>query len=457
MAVIDEQRLRQIYCGEEFRQLEQIGHYLTDRVVEIVRIFYNELMERDEARFFLDSRIVAQRLTGSMTEWLQELFRPHDEPDLVRFLDRQRQIGETHARINIPMHLVVEGGRIIRREIGEVLAQVRVERGELVHMVVLVNEVLDHAMSLINESYVNNAVNTERNVQSLRLQMQPHLLALECERMKVNLRDWLLRLWKLRSGEIGQGELPPMRRSEFGLWVNHKAPLVFANTEMVRKIQRRAVVMEEICQGVALGPELVQGLSREQLRLLEEEISQIGLLLDLLVEEVLEMDSGRDPLTRVFNRRFLETVVRHEMGISLRHDMPFGLLLCDIDHFKKINDTYGHDAGDMVLRQFAAILLANVRGTDYIFRFGGEEFLVLLGDMSASRLGLLAEKFRSAVESNVFHLTEARRIKVTASFGGAMHDGHPDYLRTLKRADEALYTAKHGGRNRVELASIADR
>ncbi|HEC90051.1 MAG TPA: GGDEF domain-containing protein [Alphaproteobacteria bacterium] len=166
----------------------------------------------------------------------------------------------------------------------------------------------------------------------------------------------------------------------------------------------------------------------------------------------MKMESGRDTLTRLFNRRFLPTVIQHETELSTKHETPFGILLFDIDHFKKVNDTYGHDAGDMVLRQFAEILARSVRANDYVFRFGGEEFLIVLGDVVEKEAFTIAENARKTVADAPFKIGSGKILDITTSVGIAIHDGHPDYNRTIKRADEALYSAKHGGRNRSVIS-----
>ncbi|MBF0471982.1 MAG: GGDEF domain-containing protein [Gammaproteobacteria bacterium] len=137
----------------------------------------------------------------------------------------------------------------------------------------------------------------------------------------------------------------------------------------------------------------------------------------------------------------------------MRHEIRFGFLLCDIDHFKRVNDTYGHDAGDTILQQFAQRMLESARINDYVFRYGGEEFLFLYGDMNAHRLQLLAEKIRTAIADEPFTLPSGEPIEITASFGGAIHDGHPNFQKSLKAADEALYFAKQNGRNQWQIKS----
>ena len=134
------------------------------------------------------------------------------------------------------------------------------------------------------------------------------------------------------------------------------------------------------------------------------------------------------------------------------HGTPFSVLALDIDYFKRINDSFGHDAGDRVLQQLATVLVNSSRAGDYLFRLGGEEFLMLLVDTDLNGARRTAEKLRASVEREVFRLPQERTLNVTLSVGVACFNGHPDYQQLMRRADEALYAAKHGGRNQVVVA-----
>src|SRR5690606_35177125 len=123
-----------------------------------------------------------------------------------------------------------------------------------------------------------------------------------------------------------------------------------------------------------------------------------------------------------------------------------------VDHFKNLNDRFGHEAGDMVLQQLAVLLSNNSRGGDYLFRLGGEEFLLILVDITPESAVQVAEKLRKQVAAETFRLPNEQSVKATISIGLSMHDGHPDYQRAMRRADDALYQAKREGRNRVVMA-----
>jgi diguanylate cyclase len=147
--------------------------------------------------------------------------------------------------------------------------------------------------------------------------------------------------------------------------------------------------------------------------------------------------------------------MRKEIAYCRSRTSSFALLAIDIDHFKSINDTHGHGGGDAVLNQFAALLSNDSRAGDYVFRLGGEEFLVLLVDIDIKRAAMAAENQRTQIAATQFQLPRQQHLRLTASMGLAPHDGHPDCQLTLRKADEALYAAKAAGRDRIVMAEAA--
>jgi diguanylate cyclase (GGDEF)-like protein len=169
-----------------------------------------------------------------------------------------------------------------------------------------------------------------------------------------------------------------------------------------------------------------------------------------------ERQSLSDPLTGLANRRFFQEIFLREMRRSQRSNQPVAMVLVDIDFFKGVNDTYGHNVGDEVLEQLAGIMLANVRATDFVVRYGGEEFIVLLPETRLADALQVAEKLRKTIGDTILESTsrEGITLKVTVSAGVAAFpiDGRNGEEVILK-ADRALYHAKQSGRNRVVAAS----
>jgi diguanylate cyclase (GGDEF)-like protein len=163
-----------------------------------------------------------------------------------------------------------------------------------------------------------------------------------------------------------------------------------------------------------------------------------------------------DSLTGLYNRRFLDAELKLELDRSARSKVPVGVLLCDIDHFKQINDEHGHLAGDIALREVARRLLNAVRNGDLVARYGGEEFVVLLPDSGREKLKEIGERCRRAFEEAPFQLPHDHETLVTISIGGACWPEDANTPRGLiEAADAALYQAKAEGRNRIRLSDHA--
>lgn len=184
---------------------------------------------------------------------------------------------------------------------------------------------------------------------------------------------------------------------------------------------------------------------------LEEQVIERTAALTAANQE-LEQLATRDPLTGVGNRRHFNQVSATEIARMRRYGHPLALMLIDLDHFKELNDHYGHAAGDATLKAFCTALQQMLRATDHIGRIGGEEFAVLLPETDQANALLLAERARQAIADLLVPFGEAT-VTLTASFGVAtIEAGDADVERALQRADAALYRAKNDGRNRVVLA-----
>lgn len=174
---------------------------------------------------------------------------------------------------------------------------------------------------------------------------------------------------------------------------------------------------------------------------------------------VLEKLSIVDNLTGLYNKKYLFELLRREFQRSERHGMVISCLMMDIDHFKEVNDSYGHQIGDRVLREIGAVLTEVVRGYDFAARYGGDEFTIILPQQKANNgTKSVAERVRAAVESHAFldsRQTTKGGIKITVSVGAATFPGRVinSYEDLVNQADQALYDAKKKGRNCVVIAS----
>lgn len=169
---------------------------------------------------------------------------------------------------------------------------------------------------------------------------------------------------------------------------------------------------------------------------------------------ILEQESIKDPLTGLYNRRYLERRMDEEINRAQRYDLPLSVLLIDIDNFKQVNDTCGHQVGDSLLIHLSNLLTSQTRDSDVVSRYGGDELLILTPSTTAASAALLAERLRQKVETDQLKMSSSdqrnQHIPVTVSIGIASLGPEVDDTENLiKHADEALYRAKQEGRNRV--------
>jgi diguanylate cyclase (GGDEF)-like protein len=195
----------------------------------------------------------------------------------------------------------------------------------------------------------------------------------------------------------------------------------------------------------------------------EEELCQLGHALDDMAQALQKRDADlkqalrelgeqviTDPLTRLNNRRYLWDFLGRDLIRARRAVLPVAAILFDIDHFKRFNDTWGHEAGDLVLKSVADVIRQNVRGSDIACRYGGEEFIIVLPEATRTVAVQRSETIRRDIERMDVSLGEKPLDRVTASFGVALYPTHADNAEALVRAaDDALYQAKENGRNRV--------
>ncbi len=193
---------------------------------------------------------------------------------------------------------------------------------------------------------------------------------------------------------------------------------------------------------------------RAALGLLPTVASEVALALgNLALRAELRAQSVRDPLTGLFNRRYLEETLAREIDRARRKELPLAVAMTDLDQFKRLNDSWGHEAGDQVLKRFAELMSSHFRALDVLCRYGGEEFALVFPDCTTEQARLRAEAFLAALRAIVIPYGQAAIRDVTASMGiaGFPHQGAtPEAL--LRSADHALYEAKRAGRDRVEIA-----
>lgn len=187
-------------------------------------------------------------------------------------------------------------------------------------------------------------------------------------------------------------------------------------------------------------------LLKQQNGELQKRLTDIEQLKNRISEQAI-----RDPLTHLFNRRFLNEFMERELAQARRNQKPLAVVMLDLDHFKQLNDQFGHQTGDKVIEMVAKHLLRQSRRTDILFRYGGEEFLVILPNTSSIQAKHLAENWRAHVQQAQV-MAKHQPVSITLSAGVACYPEHgTTAFNLIQAADEALYQAKAAGRNQVVM------
>ncbi len=203
---------------------------------------------------------------------------------------------------------------------------------------------------------------------------------------------------------------------------------------------------EYMQQSCTMGPIRDKNNAIEYVYIMVQDVTEIAAYEQKLVELNTE-----DGLTGIYNRRYLEKKIEEEFARHQRYARPFSVVMADIDFFKKINDTYGHQCGDFVLQEFTKTISASIRKVDIFARYGGEEFCLLLPETPGKAAELVAENLRDIVEKSSYRYGDTD-IRFTVSLGiSELSDGVESAKELLTRADMALYKAKKSGRNKVVL------
>ena len=254
-------------------------------------------------------------------------------------------------------------------------------------------------------------------------------------------------------------------RPRLGPVDQHIHSVLFANNPCasgsvaMAPLVRRGELMGILNQGSRDPKHFVPGTATD---LLEHLAAVAALCIDNAINhERLKLDGLTDPLTGVSNRRFFERRLAEEIERWARHVGPLVCMLVDVDFFKQVNDQYGHQVGDRVLRQIASILGQDLRGSDVLARYGGEEFVLLLPGTTAVQGAAIAERLRANIEHSAFVIPEKVDLDVTVSIGlaclepGVDSYGQDPAVWLFQQVDAALYEAKQTGRNRVVQAPPA--
>jgi diguanylate cyclase len=434
----------------------EIRHLLSALIARRAEVlasrFYSKMIADLVAAEFLSHKMVEERLLQSMQHWLISLFSHYEKDQLAAAVARQQYVGEVHSRIKLPLQLVSQGAKLFKHWIWRYLLEdEQLTQDVLMRAVVYVNDMIDQSVEIMSVAFMHNSNRSVRAEEAYRLFSLSQDLAVERERQRAALMEWGHQIMYALHRHP-ENKLPRLSHSEFGLWLVHKALFTFEGAGEVREIKAIAELVD-----TALLPQFGMELSSEQISVLlidlDNKLSQIKFLMANMFERYMEVENGRDVLTRLFNRQFLPSVLSREIELAKRMERPFALIMIDIDRFKEVNDQYGHDAGDIALQQVAALIMNTVRAGDFVFRYGGEEIMVVLVDIDQTVAMKVSEDIRQRIERADILLNEGRVLKLTVSIGFSVYDGHPDYHFLITQADTAMYQAKNSGRNRCVAAT----
>ncbi len=434
-------------------QVHNILTALSDEEIRhLVNTFYDYMLSHPESELFLNTEQVSTRLSHSMFHWLRSVLGSAKE-DLQQLLEKQRAIGIVHARIGLPIDLVTRGARKLKNELYALLqAKKSIPPALLSDIICFSSLAMDTAIEAMTVSYSPGYQSSMQAQEQYRLLSIYDDVNVERERQINALTSWENQfIYNVATG-LPAADIILLSASEFGMWLAHKGRHLLGNTEMLvsieRLIKQADAHLQQRQKETAPPPESRLNL----LQVIRQLTGQIHRLLAALFDALVELENGKDPLTQLLNRRFIPTIMRREISLALHVRKPFIVAMLDIDYFKKINDNYGHNAGDTTLKTVAAVIFDHFRSSDYVFRYGGEEFLVLLVESDMPQARIILEALRAKIAGLSIALSPGQTLSVTASIGLAEFDYHPDYMRLIDRADRALYLAKSHGRNRLETS-----
>ncbi|WP_168381700.1 diguanylate cyclase [Acinetobacter indicus] len=439
----------QAICGQfSETDLSYSFEFIQQHVTVLVAEFYRQMMQEQEASYFLSDELVRSRLKNALQQWLLDSFAVPFKQDFKAIVTKQLKVGEVHARIGVPSWLIIRGIREIQRKSFAFFLQT--PQADVLAAADYMTQVLSLAAEIMCRTYEAKVEIHNDMKHTYRLFSAMQDVAVQKDRQRGCLLDWENELMFKAFSDQSQLFHPPLSKSEFGLWFIHKAAYAFASAEQVEFIIQRIYQVDQLNQ------QLLDTSNQQQKLLLIQQIRcknrEIQHLVDQLFQVAEYIGTGNDSLTQLLNRRYLNTILIREIQFSRKNRSPLSLLAIDADFFKEINDRYGHAAGDLALQFMAEVLLESSKGSDYAFRVGGEEFLLLLVDSDWNRAQMIAETIRRRVEDTPIRSAEGESFKFTVSIGAVQYDGHPDYQRFLDAADAALYSAKNAGRNQVYLA-----
>jgi len=414
---------------------------------------YTEYLETEASlKAFLHTDEIRAKWIGLFDSWVRQLFSMKFV-DANHFVEVQNDIGQKLSRIGYPPHAVNKALRIIKSWVLYHIFHQSWSSDEKMQAVMYVTNLIGLSFEVRNHGYMKGVTKQSRLDETFRLTAISNNMAMERERQRAFLSEWEKNIfaWLYLPST---GGLQRLSQSEFGIWFLHKASLMFEHAPNLDDVGK---CIQHIDQKIL--PELEQlplqqhDAIRAKIDLIEHQLVKIKFIMNEVFETHMQFENAKDVLTKLLNRRFMHTVLSREINLQRRAgSVGFAVLLLDLDHFKRINDNYGHTVGDMVLQRTASMVTNSVRPSDFTFRYGGEEILIVLVEIEPSHVVEIANKIRRNIEEHQLQLSDGEQISVTVSIGAVHAKGKYDYQSVINEADQALYQAKDLGRNKVYMS-----
>ena len=431
-----------------YRRLPEATRQWVYEVVEIhsselAAAFYRDLLRHPAASARITADLLQNRLLPAVQRWMLFLFDPANAASPSPTVALQRHVGEVHARVGVSADLIALGFRGFKRGLNVLLVQEGHSFFNGARAVAYAGELIDlaHAEMAVAQSRVEGLVPPGHN--ALEHERSKTLLALSTEE-SLYLQSML--------ASVAPTQVHALGPSPLGQWLDQEAPLLFSDAAHVQALRGVQLHLQRLDQDVLPRLQHTLPVQSDSMALLREVVAVLETVrqqINALFDSFAATDGHRDALTQLFNRPLLAALLRREMGLARRKRSTFSVLLVDIDHFKEVNARYGHAAGDRVLQHVSNLLATQVRSSDFVFRYGGEEFLLLLVDLDAEQSMAVAEKIRRTVEATDIPLPEGGCLQVTLSLGVTTYGGQTEVDSVTELAERALGRAKGGGRNQV--------
>ena len=418
--------------------------------------FYDFIFQDPDIARHLTYDLVQERLSRSLAVWVNDILTS-EKDQLQALAERQYHIGSIHARIGIPAEAVLRGARQLKAGLIEYVRdndKIDHQTGlATIHYAVMA---INMAIEMMCHAYTLSHYRATKNEEAYRLYSLMDNVPMEYGKQQASLSGWensaIFNIVSENKNDIN-GTL--LSESEFGLWFRHKCVRYFNKNAQMEEIADLITQVDNLIAGWKSSDSSAEYKNTQTLlQSIHIHCQKISSQLGVIFSSLSQMQNGKDTLTSLLNRRYLPVVLKHEVTLAMEHELPMTVAIVDIDHFKEINDNWGHMVGDRAIKHVADLLSNNIRSSDYIFRYGGEEFLLVLVETGAAEAFALLERLRKSISQLPFNVGGETNIAITTSAGFAVHTGHPDYNRLLRDADSALYVAKRSGRDCVKMHQV---